>query len=110
MSAEDPIGSAVPPERPKDPTHFGGEGLYESKAETPETPGSGVDSLKVPLSEHVEGGTTESLAAEQGAQREQDAQNSMWEFAKRNHVPALLAVGGIVWLIGALVRRSTERW
>jgi hypothetical protein len=34
----------------------------------------------------------------------------VWEFAKRNHVPALLAVGGIVWLIGALVRRSTERW
>jgi hypothetical protein len=81
---QDPIGSAVPPERPKDPTHFGGEGLYETK----ESPA----------------GETDAQAGEPGAQ------GSVWEFAKRNHVPALLAVGGIVWLIGALVRRSTERW
>jgi hypothetical protein len=101
MSTQDPMGSAVPPERPKDPTHFGGEGLYESKAETAE--GGQESSLKVPLGEHVQSATRESLAGDQSAQ------GSVWEFAKRNHVPTLLAVGGIAWLIGALVRRSTGR-
>jgi hypothetical protein len=86
MSAQDPIDSAVPPERPKDPTHFGGEGLYESQPEPPETPASEADSS------------------------EQGAGDSVWEFARRYHVPTVLAVGGIVLLIASLVRRSTERW
>ena len=101
MSSQDPFGSAVPPERPKNPTHFGADGLYE-KADAPE---SGEDaSLRVPLAEHLGGETKESLEGEQGSQ------GSTWELAKRYHVPAVLAVGGVVWLLTALVRRSTERW
>ena len=88
MSAQDPIGSTVPPERPVNPTHFGGDGLYESAAATSDIPDAGAaPSLKTP----------------------QGAQGSFWEFAKRNHMPAVLAVGGIVWLLVSLVRRSTER-
>jgi hypothetical protein len=48
--------------------------------------------LKVPITEHLDSEKKESLAGEQG---------SVWDFARRNHVPALLAVGGIVWLLTA---------
>lgn len=78
MSAQDPIGSTVPPEGPTNPTHFGGNGLYEPNAATPNA-GEG-------------------------------SQSPVWNLAKRYHVPTLLTVGGIVWLLTALVRRSTERW
>ena len=101
MSSQDPIGSAVPPERPKNPTHFGADGLYE-KADAPKTGESA--SLRVPLTEHLDSQTKESLEGEQGSQ------GSKWEAAKRYHVPTLLAVGGIVWLLIALVRRATDRW
>jgi hypothetical protein len=94
MSTQDPIGSP-PPERPKNPTHFGGEGLYEAKGDDA--------SLKVPLGEHVDNATKESLEGEQLPKS-----GSVWEFARRNHVPALLAAGGIVWLIATLVRKSTR--
>ena len=88
MSAQDPIGSTAPPEQPVNPTHLGGEGLYESEAGTSKTPYPADPSLKAP----------------------QDSQGSFWDFARRNHVPAVLAVGGFVWLLVALARRSTERW
>lgn len=102
MSSQDPIDSAVPPERPENPTRFGADSLYES---TPDAPETGEDaSLKVPLTEHLDSETKQSLEGKQGPQ------SSIWDFAKRKHVPILLAVGGIVWLLTALVRRSTERW
>jgi hypothetical protein len=88
MSAQDPIGSTVPPEHPVNPTHFGGDGLYEPAADTSDSPDTGAD----PSSNTPQG-----------------AQSSFWQFAKRNHVPAVLAVGGLVWLLASLVRRSTER-
>jgi len=103
MSAQDPIGSSVPPERPKNPTHFGGEGLYD--ADTQRSDGSamaGDASLRVPLGEQVDSATKDSLQGAQGT-----SGRSVWEFAKRNHVPALLAAGGIVWLIVTLLRRSS---
>lgn len=66
-----------------EPTHFGGDGLYDTTEEK-STPG-------VP------------------AVLEQDPQRSVWEFARRNHVPALLAIGGLAVLLTALVRRSMGR-
>jgi hypothetical protein len=101
MNSPDPIGSNVPPERPTNPTHFGGDGLYDSAAQTADT--SADASLKVPLSEHLDRATIGSLEVEQRSQ------GSMWASAKRNHVPALLAVGGLLWLLTTLVRRSMGR-
>jgi hypothetical protein len=90
MSSQDPIGSSVPPERPANPTHFGGTGLYE-------------ESLKVPLSDHLSSTAQESQESEQGSQAApQDA-------IKRYNVLAWIAVGGIVCLLTALIRRSTSR-
>ena len=99
MSSEDQIDSTVLPERPTDPTHFGGNDLCEPK------PGStGVaEAAANPPKEPVEGVTKGSL------QRAQHGEGSLWNFAKRNHLPTLIAVGGIIWLLASLVRRSTER-
>jgi hypothetical protein len=77
MSSQNPFGSTVPPERPTNPTHFGGEGLYESKPDT-----------------------QESLAGGQIAER------PFWDFAKRNHLVTLAAVGAVVWMVRLLLRRS----
>jgi len=88
MSAQDPIGSPVPPEPQVNPTHFGGDGLYEPGAGTSDSPDTGAGpSSKVP----------------------RGSQSSFWEFAKRKHVPTVLAIGGVVWLLASLIRRSTER-
>jgi hypothetical protein len=94
MSAQDPMGSSVPPEQPVNPTHFGGEGLYESEAGTSGTAGTSAP----------------DNGADPSVKSPQDSQSPLWDFAKRNHVPAVLAVGGVVWLLVSLVRRSTERW
>lgn len=59
---------------------------------------------EVPLSEHLNETKTKSPEGEQGSE------SSLWQLAKRTHVPTLLAIGGIVWLLASLVRRSTERW
>ncbi|HET9448204.1 MAG TPA: hypothetical protein VFO35_18195 [Steroidobacteraceae bacterium] len=91
MSAQDPIGSSATAERPTNPTHFGGDGLYEAQSESSGRPDGEDASANAPRSQ----------------QRSADA---FWEFARRRHVPAVLAVGGLVWLLVALVRRSTERW
>jgi hypothetical protein len=93
MSTQDPLGSTVPPERPVNPTHFGGDGLYEPES----APADG------PEANAQDSGADSSLEGSQGAQ------SALWEFAKRNHVPAVLAVGGFVWLLASLVRRSTGR-
>jgi hypothetical protein len=99
MSAQDPIGSTVPPEHPVNPTHFGGDGLYEPAADKPDIPGTGADASSNP----------DTGAADPSSNTPRSAQSSFWEFAKRNHVPAVLAVGGIVWLLASVVRRATER-
>jgi hypothetical protein len=83
MSAQDPLGSTVPPERPVNPTHFGGDGLYEADAQDA---GAGSSQMS-----------------------SQRSQSALWDFARRNHVPTVLAVGGFVWLLASLVRRSTGR-
>jgi hypothetical protein len=62
MSSQDPFGSTTPPERPTNPTHFGGERAYESKSQTAETSDSSDDSLlKVPRVEHVDTATRDSF-------------------------------------------------
>jgi hypothetical protein len=102
MSSQDPIGS-VPPERPRDPTHFGGEGLYEPLADTDKSADRGDDSsLKVALGEQLDAPMTDALGAARSRK------DSMWDFARRKHVPALLAAGGVVWLLGVLIRRATR--
>lgn len=57
-------------------------------------------SLKVPLGEQVDEPTQAAL--------QQSTRDSIWDFARRKHVPALLAAGGVVWLLGVLIRRSTR--
>ena len=100
MSSQDPLGSTVPPERPTNPTHFGGEGLYDSK---PDPAAEANDaSLKVPLGEQMDDAARESLVSEQTDPR------SLWDFARRNHLLTLLAVGGLVWLLRRLLGRSTK--
>jgi hypothetical protein len=101
MSSQNPFGSTVPPERPTNPTHFGGEGLYEPKPDTAETwdEGNG-SSVNAAPDEHVNTATQESLAGGQ------NAEHSLWDFAKRNHLVTLAAVGGIVWMLRLLLRRS----
>lgn len=81
------MGSSATPERPTNPTHFGGAGLYEPQDRRDDRDDASVNAVT--------------------AQRSAGA---FWEFARRNHVPAVLAVGGFVWLLVSLVRRSTQRW
>jgi hypothetical protein len=76
MSTENPLGSNVPPERPVNPSHFGGAGLYDSD-----------DPLQ-------------TVTTTQPTQDQQDS--------KRSLVPALLAIGGVAWLLTVLVRRATQ--
>jgi hypothetical protein len=94
MSSQDSSGSTVPAERPTNPTHFGGEGLYEPEADKPR--GGEDPSLKVPLSEHLSSTAQESL-------------QSLEAPAKRYNLLTWAAVGGVVWLLIALLRRSTGR-
>jgi hypothetical protein len=84
-----------PPDRPHDPTHFGGEGLYESTGMEQES------SLKVRLGDHLDSITQESM---QMAQR---SSNSTMDFIRSNPIPVLLAVGGLVWLLASRRRDST---
>jgi hypothetical protein len=101
MSSQNPFGSTVPPERPTNPTHFGGEGLYESKPDTAETLDDGNGSSENALpDEHVNSATQEPVPGGLIGER------SFWDFAKRNHLVTLVAVGGIVWMLRLLLRRS----
>jgi hypothetical protein len=101
MSSQNPFGSTVPPERPTNPTHFGGEGLYESKPDSAEAwdDGNG-SSVNASRDEHVNTATEKSLAGGQ------TGEHSLWDFARRNHLVTLAAVGGIVWMLRLLIRRS----
>lgn len=81
------------PERPHDQTDFGGEGLYESTGMEQES------SLKVRLGDHLDSVTRGSL---QMAQR---SSSSAFDFIRSNPIPVLLAIGGLVWLLGSR-RRS----
>jgi hypothetical protein len=85
--------SSNPPEteRPRNPTHFGGEGLYES-------PSDDASSLRVSLGDRLDSSTRRELLAERS--------DAALDFARRNWVPLLIAAGGIGLLIGALARRS----
>jgi hypothetical protein len=102
MSSQDPIGSSVPPERPANPTHFGGTGLYEGAADKAGN-GEDAESLKVPLSDHLSSTAQESPESGQGSQA------APQDTIKRYNVLTWIAVGGIVCLLTALVRRSTSR-
>lgn len=83
--------SSNPPDsqRSRNSTHAG-NGSYGS------TPTQGAEPLKVQLGEHLDSATRRSL---QSAQR---PGSSMFEIAKRNPVPLLLAVGGLVWMLTSL--------
>jgi hypothetical protein len=82
-----------PPERPHNPTHLGGEGLYESTGMEQES------SLKVRLGDHLDSVTRESM---QMAQR---SSSSALDFVRSNPIPVLLALGGLVWLLASRRRR-----
>ena len=84
-----------PPDRPHNPTHFGGEGLYESTGMEQES------SLKVRLGDHLDSVTRGSL---QMAQR---SSTSTLDFIRSNPIPVLLAVGGLAWLLASRRRRSS---
>jgi hypothetical protein len=83
-----------PPDRPHDPTHFGGEGSYESTGMEQES------SLKVRLSDHLDRVTRGSM---QMAQR---SSTSTLDFIRSNPIPMLLAVAGLVWLLASRRSRS----
>ena len=83
-----------PPDRPDNPTHFGGEGLYESTGMEQES------SLKVRLGDHLDSVTRGSL---QMAQR---SSTSTLDFIRSNPIPVLLAVGGLAWLLASRRSRS----
>jgi hypothetical protein len=76
MSTANPTASNVPPERPANPTHFGGAGLYDPD-----------DSLH-------------TAAASGSDEGQQDSRRSL--------MPALLAIGGLAWLLTILIRRATQ--
>ena len=84
-----------PPDRPHNPTHFGGEGLYESTGMEQES------SLKVRLGDHLDSVTRGSL------QRAQRSGTSTLDFIRSNPIPVLLAVGGLAWLLASRRRRSS---
>ena len=65
--------------RPHNPTHFGGDGLYDQS--------------------RVAAGGRSSRAERPAA--------STFDFVKRNPLP-LLAVGGLAWLLITLIRKSTQ--
>jgi hypothetical protein len=87
--------SANPPEteRPHNPTHFGGDGLYESAGN------DDSGSLGVTLGDQLDSATRRALLNERGASTRDD-------YARRNRLPLLLVAGGIAALLVALTRRS----
>jgi hypothetical protein len=86
--------SSNPPEteRPRNPTHFGGEGLYEAQSD------DDASSMRVSLGDHLDSSTRQELLAERA--------DSALAFARRNWVPVLIAAGAIGLLVGAFTRRS----
>lgn len=82
--------------RPRNPTHFGGEGLYDASSVEDAGP------LKVRLGDQMDGATRRSLLAEGPA-------NSARSFIKRYPVATALALGSIGWLLVSLTRRSLQR-
>jgi hypothetical protein len=81
-------------ERPRNPTHFGGDGLYDAPYTEEANP------LKLSLSDHLDA-STRSLLSEHSA-------SSTLSVARRNRLPMLFALGGIVWLLVSLTRRSVR--
>jgi hypothetical protein len=94
---DEAMSSTAPPERPKNPTHFGGNDLSDSANAGDQT------TLKVQLGEHLDSATRRSLQVAQRSSR------SASDFLTRNPIPLLIALGGLVWLIAARSRRSTQR-
>ncbi len=86
--------TSIPPERQGNPTHFGGEGLYESTGTEEAT------SLKVRLGDHLDSMTQGSL---QVARR---STGPMVDVLKQNPLAVALAVAGFVWLLTSQRRRS----
>jgi hypothetical protein len=112
MSSQDPLSHApssstpLPTERPKSPTHFGGDGLYASAADSPEategsaTEGSATEgsaSFEAPQDEHADS-TPGSVGAPEGSK------SGLLDFVKRHPMPAAVAAAGLVWLVASLSR------
>jgi hypothetical protein len=89
-------------ERPRNPTQFGGDGLYDSTGAVEHSDAEQGTSLKVQLGEHLDGATRGSLQAAEGSA------SSIFEFARRHPISILVAVGGIAAIFAALNRRG--RW
>jgi hypothetical protein len=83
-------------ERPHNPTHFGGEGLYDSAEVESDS------SLKVSLGDHLDPSTRRSLASEQ---RGGFAVSS----GGVNRLPLFLALGSAACLVAYVARRSMQK-
>lgn len=83
-------------ERPHNPTHFGGEGLYEESSVAEAGP------LKAPLGDQLDSATRQAL--ESG-----ETTSSPQSFMQRYRIPTLLVMGAVAGLLVMLARRSQER-
>ena len=83
-------------ERPQNPTHFGGEGLYDESAVQEAEP------LKAPLGEQIDQATRQSIQAVNRTGQ------TLWNTVRRNPIPVALALGGLAYLFVSMARRSTR--
>jgi hypothetical protein len=81
-------------ERPRNPTHFGGGGLYDAPSADDE-----ASPMKARLGDHLDSSSRQELLTYRPVGAAPD-------FARRNRLPLLLAAGGIAMLLVALTRRS----
>jgi hypothetical protein len=85
--------TSIPPERPKNPTHFGGEGLYESAGSGAAPPFDAPPSDPSDLSHR----------ADRAGKRPTSA---LLAAVRRNTVPLVIALGGLIWLVASQRRRK----
>jgi hypothetical protein len=84
------------PEHPHNPTHFGGNGLYDS---------SGVEQvapLKEELREQLDSASRQSLESLQRST------NSILDYVRRNPMRVAIGVAGVAALLAAWSRRRTR--
>lgn len=103
-----------PLERARNSTPFGGDDSFESRHSEQDS------SLRVQLGEHLDAGTRDDLTRDElirerldrtideSLQRLERSAHSVIEYVKKNPLPVLAAVGGVVAVLAALSRR--RRW
>jgi len=84
------------PERQNNPTHFGGDGLYDS---------TGVEeagSLTVSIGEQLDSASRQSVAALQRSA------SSILDYVRRNPVRVAIGAAGVAALLAAWSRRASR--